>query len=224
VGQQRARGRWKTDAQRRSASAASRFSSSPGGRFRVPRQGLFRRRAAWLAFERLPGRSRPLGRGLAGPPPLAGAIVPLGCLAGPHRGPSFPWRLQLDAGAPGLGQANGDRLLRRPGPVPALTHVLDLLAHELAGLRGWGFAVALRLSCPLECFLLRHAEPFVRRSSPHVRVCMAVADGQRSRASSACCMSTYLNWVEPSNSYPLTLPGSSGSGASPFCTTSRPRG
>src|SRR5262245_45600638 len=52
-------------------------------------------------------------------------------------------RRQLDACAPCLGEADGNRLLRRARAVLALAHVVDLFADELARL------CARRLALPL---------------------------------------------------------------------------
>jgi len=68
-------------------------------------------------------------------------------------------RREIDAGAARLGQADGDRLFRGPRTVLALAHVVDLLAHELAGLRGGGLALAFVATGPLERLLLWHAAP-----------------------------------------------------------------
>jgi hypothetical protein len=45
------------------------------------------------------------------------------------------------AGFAGFGEANGDGLLYRASTMHSMADVLDLLTHELAGLRGRGFAL-----------------------------------------------------------------------------------
>src|SRR2546421_6659555 len=72
------------------------------------------------------------------------------------RGAPLRRRLEPHAGAPRLGQADGDRLLGRARAVLALPHVLDLLADELAGLRRRRLALPLRLMRSLDRLLLRH--------------------------------------------------------------------
>src|SRR5439155_26472787 len=72
------------------------------------------------------------------------------------RGAPLRRRLEPHAGAPRLGQADGDRLLGRARAVLALPHVLDLLADELAGLRRRSLALPLRLMRSLDRLLLRH--------------------------------------------------------------------
>src|SRR3954470_3556137 len=54
------------------------------------------------------------------------------------------WRpRQTDAGAPRLGQADGDRLLRRPRTMLAFAHVMDFFPNELTSLGAGGFPGAL---------------------------------------------------------------------------------
>src|SRR5207248_11622917 len=63
------------------------------------------------------------------------------------------------AGPRRLGRPDGDGLLGRARTVLALAHVMDLLAHELAGLRGGTLALAAVASGPFERSLLRHGPP-----------------------------------------------------------------
>jgi len=63
---------------------------------------------------------------------------------------------QLDASAPCLGEANGNRLFRRSRAVLAFTDVVDLFTHEFAGLGRRGLPrsfVALRTH---DCVSFRH--------------------------------------------------------------------
>src|ERR1700682_6544514 len=93
----------------------------------------------------------------------AGLSPPLPDLIGaPGRAPrsrlclSLGRRFERHAGPPGLGKADGDRLLRGARAVLSLADVLDLLADELA-CRGRGLlAFAQVLLRPLHRFLLGH--------------------------------------------------------------------
>src|SRR5499426_1801844 len=128
-----------------------------GGALGLPRQRLARHRAARLALQ-CPldgaGDARTAPR-LA--PALACLIGVFGALARAALGLAFPGRLEVDAGAPGLGQPDGDRLPGRPGAMLAATNVLDLLAHELARLGARRLAGALVAARPLDGFLVRHS-------------------------------------------------------------------
>jgi hypothetical protein len=66
---------------------------------------------------------------------LAGLVGVFRASAGPRFGFALARRGEIDAGATGLGQSDGDRLLGRPGAVLAAANLADLLMHELAGLR-----------------------------------------------------------------------------------------
>src|SRR5215510_15008965 len=77
-----------------------------GGALGLPRQRLARHRTARLAFQcPLDGA----GDARAAPrlaPALAGLVGVFGALARAALGLAFPGRLEVDAGAPGLGQAD----------------------------------------------------------------------------------------------------------------------
>src|SRR5439155_13642288 len=68
-------------------------------------------------------------------------------------------RRDLHAGAPRLRQTDGDRLLCRARAVLPLAHVMDFLAHELAGLGRRRLSLGRVASGPLDRFLLGHAAP-----------------------------------------------------------------
>src|ERR1700750_823686 len=97
---------------------------------RVPLEGLFdclRQARATTGFARA----------------LAGLVGVFCASAGPRFGFALARRGEIDAGATGLGQTDGDRLLGRPGAVLAAANLADLIMHELAGLRARRFALAL---------------------------------------------------------------------------------
>jgi hypothetical protein len=96
------------------------------------------RRSAFLLARERQVASRPLPRAARSPPALR--------------------RLQGDAVPARLGEADRDRLPRRSRPVLPRADVVDLLAHELARLRGWGLALAFRLARPRHGLLFRHRE------------------------------------------------------------------
>src|SRR5262245_7577914 len=87
---------------------------------------------------------------------LSFVVLALGRLPRLLRSLSALRRLERDARAPCLRQADRDRLLRGPRAVLALANVMDLLADELAGLSGRRLALAPGLARALERFLLRH--------------------------------------------------------------------
>src|SRR6185436_14449317 len=119
---------------------------------RLTRERLLRRRLVRLALQRFLRGARALRRGL-----LAGVLQrALRALSRLLGGLAFFRRRQFHAGATRLLQSDGDRLFRAPRAVLAFADVLDLLAHELAGLRGRRLALALVLSRPADGFFLRH--------------------------------------------------------------------
>jgi hypothetical protein len=65
-------------------------------------------------------------------------------------------RRQPDAGAARLGKSDCYRLLRGSRAVLSLAYVMNLFAHELARLRGRGFALSLVALRALDGFLFRH--------------------------------------------------------------------
>jgi hypothetical protein len=65
-------------------------------------------------------------------------------------------RRQPDACAPSLRKPDRDRLLRGSRAVLSFAHVVNLLAHELARLRGRGLALSLVALRALDGFLFRH--------------------------------------------------------------------
>src|SRR5205085_4564078 len=103
---------------------------------------------------------RPLCGLLAGVAAVAFRIGALGALAGLLRGLSLPRRRQIDAGAPGLGQTDRDRLLARSRAVLALADVVHLLANEFPRLRRRRLAFALVPFGTFERFFLRHTSSF----------------------------------------------------------------
>ncbi len=129
----------------RAAAERSAEGALAGRGLRLPRQRALRCAGRAFAFQCAGGGRRALGG-------LGAALMSLGLvLAGLFPGGLGCGRLgrHLDAGAPGLRQADRDGLLGRPHAVLAFTHVFDLFADEFAGLRGRRlalFLVALRAS------------------------------------------------------------------------------
>ena len=114
-------------------SAARPRAAAHGGAVCLSGKRRARSRGAGLAPQCTSDGPRSPGRR---PPPAAPSPDVPRCLApGRRRSLSSPWRPQLHTGAPGLRQADCDRLLGRPGPVLALAYMVNLFAHELARLR-----------------------------------------------------------------------------------------
>src|SRR5207302_9950272 len=89
--------------------------------------------------------------------------VALGCAPGRLLRLAFLGRRQVDARTARLRQADRDRLRGRAGAMLALADVLDLLAHELAGLRAGRLALALVALRAFDGFLFGHrAASFLR--------------------------------------------------------------
>jgi hypothetical protein len=106
----------------------------------LPREGGSRRGAMRFALQRPRHRACPPTRWFS--PARRGPSV-LGRLpARPFARLSFAGRRQCDPGAPGLRQADRDRLLRGSGAVLSVPYVLDFLAHELPGLCGRSLSAA----------------------------------------------------------------------------------
>src|SRR6267378_5409443 len=147
----RSRGGW-------GAMSGPPMSTSPRAQLGLARKRRPRGRAPRLALQRALRGSRATrgGRALA---VLTGAVRRDGAAARSRRRAPLLRRRQLDAGPARLGEADGDGLLGRARAVLALTHVVDLLAHELAGLRGGTLALAAVASGPFERSLLRHGPP-----------------------------------------------------------------
>src|SRR6267143_5827581 len=131
---------------------------APGARLGLARKRRPRGRAPRLALQRTLRGSRAARGGLA-LAVLTGAVRRDGAAARSLRRAPLLRRRQFDAGPARLGEADGDGLLGRARAVLALTHVVDLLAHELAGLRGGTLALAAGASDPFERSLLRHGPP-----------------------------------------------------------------
>lgn len=101
------------------------------------------RRASTLALQSLCARARALCARLAPPLcPMSTRVVTRSAATSLFGRGALAGRGQVDAGAPGLRQADGDRLLRRARTVLAAPDVLHLFAHELSGLRGRSLALA----------------------------------------------------------------------------------
>src|SRR5262249_48609451 len=81
----------------------------------------------------------------------------VGVLRGPARGLlARARRREIDAGTPRLRQADGDRLPGVACAMLAAADLLDLLAHELAGLRARRFSFPLVLAGPFDGSFVRH--------------------------------------------------------------------
>src|SRR5256885_16023568 len=85
-----------------------------------------------------------------------------GALAGTRLGLAFAGRTKGNTCASGLGEANGDRLLRRSGSMLTATNFVDLFANEFARLSGRRFAFAPVLTGLFECSLVRHHHSPIR--------------------------------------------------------------
>ena len=133
------------DASRTTAATARRAAGLAG-------ECSMRRSRATLAAQRFRTRFRTTtgDRGAATASPVG-----TGCAA-----PGFLTRVlgrpQIYTCTPCLGQADGDRLLRRARAVFALANVMHLLANKLARLGAGGFALALVAPCPPERGSFRH--------------------------------------------------------------------
>src|SRR5262245_4202593 len=112
-----------------------------GAAVRLRGEGLMGRRPVRLAPQRALDAARALG--------IGGAAARLRVvLARPPR--------QLHPGAPRLREADRDRLLGRARAVLALADMVDLLAHELAGLGARRLALAGVLAGALDGSFFRH--------------------------------------------------------------------
>jgi len=134
----------------RSRRASSRCT------LRVSRERFLRRRPTALTFQRafrctgtFPGRLSP----------ATGATLRqiAFCLAFRSRFAPFRWR-QLYSRPPCLGQADGDRLLRRSSAMFALSDVFHFLTHKLACLRRRRFPFAFVVTRPFHCLFFRHTK------------------------------------------------------------------
>ena len=137
------------------ASSRRRSTRLPGQRARrCGRAALALQRALRRACARRGRRCTPR-RALL----LRGATlgeVTLRFLPGAPRGRGLLWRFQLHTGTPSLREADRDRLLRASRPVFSLANVLDLLAHEPAGLGARGLPLSLVALRALDDLLLGH--------------------------------------------------------------------
>src|SRR5207253_8616997 len=112
---------------------AFRAAARGGRALGLRRQRALRGGGLGLAAERLLGRATPLARGRARLALLlARLVVALRPPPGRLRGTSRARWAQGHARAPGLRQADRDRLLAGARAVLAPAYVLDLLAHEFA--------------------------------------------------------------------------------------------
>src|SRR5438128_2644384 len=125
-----------------------------GGGARLAREGGVRGGPAVLAFERAGDRARAGARGgVAAAPAGASGVF----RAAPGLGGRLPSRRgQVDARAPRLGEADGDRLLGGSRPVLAGADVVHLLAHELPGLGAGRLALPLVATGGSDRLLLGH--------------------------------------------------------------------
>lgn len=123
---------------------------------RVSREHFLRRRPTALWFQRafrctgtFPGRLSP----------ATGATLRQVTfrLAFRSRFAPFRWR-QLYSRPPCLGQADGDRLLRRSSAMFALSDVFHFLTHKLACLRRRRFPFAFVVTRPFHCLFFRHSK------------------------------------------------------------------
>ena len=86
-------------------------------------------------------------------------------------------RREVDTGAPGLRQADRDRLFGRRGAMFSFAHVMDLLAHEFAGLRRGRLALPLVATRALQRLLFWHRHPLHQCSMQDA--CLAGSDRSR---------------------------------------------
>src|SRR5205085_5288236 len=94
-----------------------------------------RRSLGAFFFQSLLSGARASGRGLAAGMALTLLVVPGSFLSSAGRSLSASRRFQFDAGAPGLGETDGDGLFGRRCAVFAFPYVVNLFAHEFSGLR-----------------------------------------------------------------------------------------
>jgi hypothetical protein len=125
----------------------------------LSRESLPRCRALRFTLERSQGRARPPGGRPSALAALTGAIRALRALPRARRRLTPSRWLQLDACTARLGQTDCDGLLGRARTVLSLAHVLDLLAHELTGLRCGRLALPLGFPCTFQCLLFGHRLP-----------------------------------------------------------------
>jgi hypothetical protein len=85
-----------------------------------------------------------------------------GALAGARLGLTFAGRTKGNPCASGLGEANGDRLLRRSGSMLTAANFVDLFANEFARLSRGRFAFAPVLAGLFDCSLVRHHHSPIR--------------------------------------------------------------
>src|SRR5205814_9022972 len=108
-------------------------SALAGGGPRLPGERSCRSGRASLATQGAAHRPRPPRRRLL--PRAAARELPLRAASRPGGRRALRGRLQTDPGATRLREPDRDRLLGRAGAMLSLTHVVDLLADELPGLR-----------------------------------------------------------------------------------------
>jgi hypothetical protein len=127
-----------------------------GGAPSLPRHCRARHRAPRLAFEHPRHSARDARASVSLAFMLARRIGVGGTTTGARLGPSSPRWTKSNARTPGLGEADGNRLLRRARPMFAAADLADLLAHEFARLRRWRFSGAPGLAGFLDRSFLRH--------------------------------------------------------------------
>src|SRR5262245_3110867 len=87
---------------------------------------------------------------------LAMPVVQLGTAAGSFRSHPLRWRRQFYSRTARLRQADGNRLLRRPGTVFSCANVVNFFAHEFPGLSRSGFSESLVSPRLVNGAFLRH--------------------------------------------------------------------
>src|SRR5947208_1502946 len=97
------------------------------------------------------------GRGLVAGMAVTLVVVPGSFLSSAGRSLSASRRFQFDAGAPGLGETDGDGLLGRRCAVFPFPYVVNLFAHEFSGLRTGRFPLTGILSASLDGAFFRHS-------------------------------------------------------------------
>jgi hypothetical protein len=93
---------------------------------------------------------------------LTRLIGVLGALAAPLLDLASPGRTKGNACAPGLREADGDRLFRRSRPMLASANFSDLFANEFAGLRRGRLPRAFVLTCFIDRSLVWHDHSPIR--------------------------------------------------------------
>jgi hypothetical protein len=125
-------------------------------RARLSGEGFSRCRASPFALQLAQRGARACCRDLSRPTALTGSILASRALAGALGACALSrWR-KIHSRPSRLREADCDRLLRRPCAVPALSNVVNFLAHEFAGLSGRRLPRALVGASPFESGLGWH--------------------------------------------------------------------